>query len=97
MKKRVEISDAAKEDLRNIYHYSFNQFGESVADRYFEKINDVITFLQVHETGIKRDDIINGIYVIPVGKHIIFYMNEDDIIVIIRILHQTQDFSRHLQ
>ncbi len=35
MKKSYKLSLEAKEDLRRIYHYGFNHWGEEQADKYY--------------------------------------------------------------
>jgi plasmid stabilization system protein ParE len=40
---RYELSNAADRDLTDIYTYSYQQFGEAVADRYFSDLEVCFT------------------------------------------------------
>ena len=48
-------------------------------------------------SGISRDDVVKGLYCYSIQKHLIFYRDTRDELVILRVLHQRMDVSRHLK
>lgn len=48
------------------------------------------------QLGKVRDDLHSGLRVYPAGKHLIFYLEMDDGIDVVRVLHERMDIRRHL-
>ncbi len=44
-------------------------------------------------TGKNRDELYRGLMSLPVGRHIVFYLNIPDGIEIVRVLHAARDVS----
>ena len=47
-------------------------------------------------TSRPRDDLRPGLQMIASGRHCIFFEQNDRQILVIRVLHERMDFSRHL-
>jgi len=95
---RVELSPSAEVDLDEIWFYGVEQWDVAQADGYQEKLLDMATFLAEHpELGKDRPEIKPGYKSYAVGSHIIFFWVIDDVLRVIRILHQRMDYVRHLQ
>ncbi len=89
----------AENDIKEIYKYSFLNFGEAQAEKYYNgleiKFNSILektaysTDYSFIEADLKRTNY---------GAHAIYYriINKDDVIII-RILHQSMDEIRHLE
>jgi len=68
------ISQKALEDLDSIWQYTFFQWSEKQADKYYNLLIDKILYLSANiETGRKIDHIRTGYRSYNVESHIIFY------------------------
>jgi toxin ParE1/3/4 len=93
----VRLSADAVSDLQGISDYTLHQWGKEQEPFYltqvyarFEEISrDPARFRQ-------REELFAGCRVAPVGRHLVFFLMRDDVIVVSRILHQAMDFPRHL-
>ena len=95
--KSIRLSNPAKKDLQNIADYTEQSWGVIQKRKYLALISQSLKQLnQIGNTGKKRDDIANGLYCLPVQKHIIFYRESENEFIVIRILHSQMDTKRHL-
>ena len=95
--KTYRITPKAERDLLAIGEYTLKQWGESQRDIYLKSIVDRLTWLcDYPELSTKRDDIREGYYSYHEGKHLIFYMINDNHIDIIGVLHERMDYKVHL-
>jgi len=86
----------AKEDLKDIWRYTYKEWGERQADKYLIELGTGIDGLTDNpELGITcyyeskyRQYMIN--------HHIICYRIENTEIIIVRVLHERMDPKRHL-
>ena len=92
------LSNKAIEDLSDIWNYTFDEWSESQADKYYNLLigcckdlaNSKVIGKNYHE--VNRD-----IFGFRVGQHIIFYRNyQKDTIEIVRILHSMMDLKIRL-
>lgn len=91
-----ELSELADHDLENIFNYFFLEFGFTQAKEYLEGIHHLLEQLTIFpEEGILRKDITENIRSIPYQSHIIFYSIHEKSILIIRILHQSQNVGEY--
>jgi len=97
--KQYIISKKATEDLDRIWRYTYFQWSEKQADKYYNLLIEKITFIAQNATiGRKIDEIKKGYRCFPVELHNIFYkISKDDIVTIIRILHQQMDIPNRLK
>jgi len=94
---KVYLKPKAYEDLENIYNYSTLNFGETKAINYINDIDQVFRKLSKGDIRGKTCDYIKvNLRKLNVNSHVIFYKHNKNLIEIIRILHQQQDFPRHL-
>ena len=95
---RYKISDQANEDIEKIWLYTFENWSQAQADRYYNLIMDEIEYIASHfESGKSVDYIKEGYRASRVKSHIIFYKkSEDKIVEIIRILHQSMDIENRI-
>ncbi|MDP2686334.1 MAG: type II toxin-antitoxin system RelE/ParE family toxin [Aequorivita sp.] len=93
-----ELSLLADADLENIYEYSFSEFGFTRAEEYLEGIHHLFQQLTLFPNeGILRNDININVRSIPYESHIVFYSGSKKSILIIRILHQSQNSSEYFK
>ena len=97
-KNNYRISRQAIEDLDKIWIYTFNKWTKEQADRYFDLIITEIEFLADNFMTAKSAEQTRKNYrVTKVKSHLIFFRKaENDIVEIVRILHQLMDIKTHL-
>lgn len=89
---QIHIQHKAREDLKNIWLYSYEQWGEAQADQYFDELSDGIDSLRNNpRIGRACDYIRTGYRKYPINKHVVFYRITSDRIEIIRVLHSRMD------
>jgi len=97
MPNDYKLTHAAKHDLKEIWRYTFERWGEQQAEKYvlqFEKrFNDLVNTPYL---GRSRPDIQKDYRSFSEGKHIIFYRVTGAIIEIIGIPHVSMDVKSHL-
>ncbi len=94
---KVYLKPKANEDLEDIYNYSILNFGETKAIEYVQSFDKVFSDLSKDNVNGKACDYIKSkLLKLNVNSHVVFYKHNESIIEVIRILHQQQDFSRHL-
>jgi len=95
--RRVILSPLAQTDLQLIWLYSAENWGRKQADRYVGAIRqDIAKVAKRLETGNSENDLRQGYAKRLTGSHIIFYRIVDGDVDIVRVLHQSMDFDRHL-
>ncbi|MCU5773795.1 type II toxin-antitoxin system RelE/ParE family toxin [Erwiniaceae bacterium BAC15a-03b] len=95
--KKIKLTPKAEQDLADIWYYGMSHFGDEAAERYLDKIDHAFRAIAQHEIGTARPELATGVFSYPLAKHMLFFFNESDAVIIIRILHQTQDALRHLK
>lgn len=98
MSLNFRISQKALQDLDDIWLYTFANWSKEQADRYYNLLMDEIEFLskEIH-SGRSIGYIKTGYRSILVKSHIIFYkITEDNLLEVVRILHQMMDIDREL-
>lgn len=94
-----KISVKAREDLENIWRYTFEHWSQEQADRYLSLIFDEMEYLAEHpESGRDFGHVRENYRSSKVKSHLIFYRHYDDSkeIEVIRILHQRMDIENRL-
>ena len=95
---RFRISKQATNDLNDIWIYTLRKWSKDQADRYYNLIIEEIEFgADNFMTGKSVEQTRKGYRVTKIKSHLIFYKKaEDDIVEIIRILHQRMDIKKRL-
>jgi toxin ParE1/3/4 len=91
-----KLSRSARTDLREIYGYGFQEYGEIRADRYFAEL--LVRFEQIAENPFlfpAVDHIREGYRRAVCGVHSIYYRIEKDGVEIMRLLSR-QDAAEGL-
>ncbi len=93
-----KISKAAYSDIENIWLYTFENWSQEQADRYYKLIFEEIEYIVENpNVGTDFGTIRAGYRRSKVKSHYIFYRQGADEIEIIRILHQRMDVEIHLK
>ena len=91
----VIISAAARADLKSIYKYTFNIFGEAQAERYTRDLHarfDLIADFPGTGTPTRLNHV--ECLKFPSGSHVIYFRRITNGILVGRILHGAQDPTR---
>lgn len=93
----IRIRPRAREDLKAIWRYTCERWGEVQADFYLQQLDAGIrSLLEFPDIGEPCDHIRVGYRKLQVNRHLIFYRRSDERIEIVRVLHQAMDIGRHL-
>jgi toxin ParE1/3/4 len=92
------FSPKAARDIDEIWEYSARRWDVDQAERYIGTIREACEALGRRERlGLDASTIRASYRRLRCGSHVIFYRRiSDEMIEIIRILHQQMDFARHL-
>ncbi len=96
---KYRISEKAIKDLEKIWLYTYRKWSLEQADRYHNLIMNEIEFI-VNNYNLSRNIgyIRSGYRMSKVKSHLVFYKkSSDEIIEIIRILHQNMDIEDRLK
>lgn len=91
------LTPRAVSDLEAIWLYSFETWSPDQADAYHRQIIARLERLATGELqGTVCDYVRQGYAKMSVGSHVAFYREATYGFEIVRILHQSMDFERHL-
>jgi len=95
---KFTLTNLAVEDLTDIWNYTFDQWSEKQADKYYEAIIDTCQDLAINPgLGKNYENIYAQLKGFPSGKHIIFYRElSSNQIEVARILHERMDFKNRI-
>ncbi|MFM2393198.1 MAG: hypothetical protein RLZZ546_1180 [Bacteroidota bacterium] len=95
---KIVFTNKAKEDLKQIWEYTYETWSEKQADKYYEEIiQSCLNLIVDQEQGKNYSIIFENLKGIKCNKHIIFYrVLKSRNIEIERILHEKMDVKKHL-
>ena len=95
---KVILRQQAIDDLSNIWLYTFNEWSENQADKYYARLKFACKEIgEYPEIGKNYDGVERNLLGLNVGKHIIFYHQISDVeIEVIRILDQRMDLKNRI-
>ena len=98
-KNKYRISEQAIDDLNDIWIYSFHKWSKEQADRYYDLIIEDIEFIaENYLIGKSAEQTRKNYRVTKIKSHLIFYRKvENEIVEIVRILHQRIDIKKRLK
>ncbi|MDR5736182.1 type II toxin-antitoxin system RelE/ParE family toxin [Caballeronia sp. LZ025] len=95
--KSFVLSPAAEVDLDEIWDYSIENWGERQAERYIRMIQDTIIGLaDGTQLSHSAEHVRPNYRKVLVGSHVLFFKEDQQVVDVIRILHQRMDSSFHL-
>ncbi|WP_298512153.1 type II toxin-antitoxin system RelE/ParE family toxin [uncultured Kordia sp.] len=97
--RKYRISKQAVEDLNAIWLYTLQKWSKKQADRYYSLLINEIEFIsENYLTGKSVEQIRKNYRVTKIKSHLIFYRKvEDDIVEVVRILHEKMDVKKQLE
>ncbi len=94
---KYRISETAIKDLEGIWEYTYVHWSKEQADRYHSLIMNEIEFISENATsGKSMEHVREGYSVVYVKSHMIFFRRNNEVVEIIRILHQKMDIESNL-
>ncbi|CAN8140865.1 Toxin [uncultured Thiomicrorhabdus sp.] len=91
------LAPVAESDLKEIYRYTVENWGNKQAQDYLVHIKQSFkTLLNNPSIGRERNELGQNVRGINCKSHIIFYRHIKTELQIIRVLHGRQDPERHL-
>ena len=98
MTGELRLTQAAKQDLADIWVEIIEARDERSADRMTRRILDICRMkAEFPETGQSREDIAPGIRSASNRPYVIFFRPEEESILVLRILHGRRDVRTILQ
>lgn len=86
----------AESDLEDIWLYTFRRWSRAQADSYHRNLVATFEDLALGRRQGRRADIRQGYLKYSAGAHVIYYRQQPDGLVVIRILHGSMEPNRHL-
>ncbi len=98
-KNQYRISQQAIDDLNDIWVYTLNKWSKKQADRYYDLIMQEIEFISDNYlVGKSAEQTRKNYRVTKIKSHLIFYRKiENEIVEIVRILHQRMEIKKQLK
>jgi len=95
--KRLVLTEIARADLASIRRYSTRTWGRDQTSKYVDALRDTMKGL-VTSTALTRErgDLRPGVLMATSGRHSIFFEADESRILVIRVLHDSMDYRRHL-
>ncbi|WP_182050665.1 type II toxin-antitoxin system RelE/ParE family toxin [Changpingibacter yushuensis] len=91
------LTPAAQRDLSEIWDFTQKRWDVVQAEEYIAEIRDAIERVAKEPNrGRRCDEIRDGYRRYVVGSHLVFFVEYEDAIDVIRILHQRMDPTRHM-
>ncbi|MBP6386335.1 MAG: type II toxin-antitoxin system RelE/ParE family toxin [Pseudarcicella sp.] len=92
---KVVLRQEAIDDLNDIWIYTFEEWSEKQADKYYASLEFACKQIGENpELGKEYGEISSHLYGLRTGKHIIFYqIISESKVEIIRILHERMDLK----
>lgn len=91
------LAPLAERDLEDIWLYTYTHWSLEQANDYHALIVAAIEGLASgRRKGRDASDIRDGYRKHAIGRHILFYRERDDAILVIRVLHQSMDIAARI-
>ena len=96
---RYELTKKAVEDLSDIWDYTFDNWSENQADKYYKLLVESFEEIAKKQSiGRSYSEIMDNLMGLKVGRHIVFFRSiEKGKIEILRILHEQMDLKNRIE
>ncbi len=96
---KYKLTNKAVDDLTQIWNYTIDRWSENQADKYYQMLLDNFNEAANNpDLGKNYSGVIENLFGIRVGRHIIFYRKiEENEIEITRILHEQMDLKSRIK
>lgn len=93
----LDFTRCAEEDLRKISDYTRDTWGEIQQDHYLRQLYK--KFQQIVESPERwrsREDLFPKCQIATAGRHLILFQLDEEVLLVVRILHGAMDLHRHI-
>lgn len=91
------LSAAADLDIADIIEFGILRFGIDQVRIYTRELEEHLAVLSTNNNlGRDASELSAGLRRFSFGSHVIFYVNDDMGILVVRVLHHSRDFAKHL-
>jgi len=95
---KYRVTPRARDDLKNIGHYTQQHWGKAQRNTYLKNIEKRFNWLAKNpQLGKSRTDVAEGYYSFPEGQHVVFYLINQEYIDIIGLPHKNMDIIYYFQ
>lgn len=96
--KKLLLTDRALDDLQDIYEYSVDLWGEKIALRYLQALEECFSLLQSNTGLLKINKKISSRFIAyPIQKHILICDIINDAICILTVRHSSMNLMERLK
>lgn len=90
--RQLTLTSRAREDVRQALLFTRHRWGEQQRRRYRLSLGAAMRrLLDYPDLGQPRDDLYPGCQAFNVGRHVIFYRQTEEEVIIGRVLHVRQE------
>jgi len=94
---KLDLTDAAIDDLRSIRAYTLQTWGGEQEEKYLEEMWSRFELIRKNPGRCRhRPDLFPGCQIATQSKHVILFRIEEEVLQIIRVLHGSMDFPKHI-
>lgn len=94
---KLELTQAALDDLRSIRAYTLEQWGPVQEQQYLDQIWEKFGAILTDPSKFRfRQDLFPGCQIAAEGKHVILFRMHSSSLQVVRVLHGAMDFKRHI-
>jgi len=91
------LSAKASQDLAEIFDYTWDNFGETQAQKYLADLKECLDILAENPLiAPERNEFKPPVRIFPSGGHLIIFKVEKSCILVIRFIHKNMELTRHL-
>lgn len=91
------LTPRARADLKAIWTYTADRWTVEQADRYIGLLHGAMRIVAAEPRRWQSCDHVRaGYFKYSAGSHVLFFRQHESGIVVVRVLHQSMDFERHL-
>jgi toxin ParE1/3/4 len=96
---KYKLTNKSVDDLTQIWNYTFDEWSESQADKYYQMLLDNCEEIANNpDLGKNYSGVIENLLGFKAGRHIIFYRRiEDNFVEITRIIHEQMDLKNRIK
>ena len=95
--RRLEYTDSAEADLVGIVQTTTEIWGADQATRYLDGLERLTGRLVEHPAiGVIRDELAGRPRAFPYHSHTLYYLEEPERLVVLRVLHKRMDPQLHM-
>jgi toxin ParE1/3/4 len=91
-----KLSNECEIDISKIYEYGIEKFGLNQAQEYLMGLHELFKTLADTDIGRDASEFLPSLKRFVYRSHMIFYLQADSGIFIVRTLSQSMDYERHL-